>query len=157
MEKIPVTRIGLDRLEKELKLLQSVERPAVIEAIAEARAHGDLKENAEYAAAKDKQSFVEGRILELKAVTSRAEVIELDAITHMHISFGATVKLVDEETDAETIYQIVGDYEADINEGRISTSAPISRALIGKNIGDSVEVNSPKGLRYYEVLEIDYK
>lgn len=157
MEKIPMTALGLKRLEAELKQLKTVERPAVIEAIAEARAHGDLSENAEYSAAKEKQSFIEGRIKELEAVTSRAEVIDVEAMTHAHISFGATVKLVDEETEEEITYQIVGDYEADINEGRISTSAPIGRALIGKTEGVSVEVTTPKGLRYYEVLQVEYK
>lgn len=157
MDKIPMTAVGLKRLEDELRKLKTVERPAVIEAIAEARAHGDLSENAEYSAAKEKQSFIEGRLQELEAVISRAEVIDVEALTHTHISFGATVKLVDEETEEEITYQIVGDYEADINANLISTSAPIGRALIGKNQGASVEVITPKGARYYEVLEVEYK
>lgn len=157
MEKIPMTAVGLERLEKELKNLKTVERPNIIAAIAEARAHGDLSENAEYSAAKEKQSFIEGRIQELEAVTSRADVIDVGNLTHAHISFGATVRLVDEETDEELTYQIVGDYEADINRGLISTSAPIARALIGKKSGVSVEVNTPKGQRYYEVLQVEYK
>lgn len=157
MEKIPMTAVGLERLEKELKNLKTVERPNIIAAIAEARAHGDLSENAEYSAAKEKQSFIEGRIQELEAVTSRADVIDVENLTHAHISFGATVRLVDEETDEELTYQIVGDYEADINRGLISTSAPIARALIGKKSGVSVEVNTPKGQRFYEVLQVEYK
>ncbi len=157
MEKIPMTAVGLERLEKELKNLKTVERPNIIAAIAEARAHGDLSENAEYSAAKEKQSFIEGRIQELEAVVSRAEVIDVENLTHAHISFGATVRLVDEETEEELTYQIVGDYEADINRGLISTSAPIARALIGKKSGVSVEVNTPKGQRFYEVLQVEYK
>lgn len=157
MEKIPMTAVGLERLEKELKNLKTVERPNIIAAIAEARAHGDLSENAEYSAAKEKQSFIEGRIQELEAVTSRADVIDVGGLTHAHISFGATVRLVDEETEEELTYQIVGDYEADINRGLISTSAPIARALIGKKSGVSVEVNTPKGQRFYEVLQVEYK
>lgn len=157
MDRFPVTAGGLDRLEKELKQLKSVERPSVIQAIAEARAHGDLSENAEYDAAKEKQGFIEGRIKELEAVISRAEVIDVASQKHDHIVFGAHVKIVDEETDVETSYQIVGDYEANIDEGRIAMSAPIARALISKKVGDSVEVTTPKGLSYYEVLEIEYK
>ena len=157
MEKIPVTAIGYARLEKELKQLKTVERPAVIEAIAEARAHGDLKENAEYHAAKEKQSFIEGRIQELEAVVSRAEVIDVPALSGSNIKFGATVKLVDEDSEEEIVYQIVGDYEADIKRNLISTSAPIGQALIGKKKGDSVEVFTPKGTRFYEVLEVEFR
>jgi len=157
MERIPITKVGLDRLEKELRNLKTVERPAVIAAIAEARAHGDLSENAEYSAAKEKQSFIEGRIQELEAVISRAEVIEVESIRHAHITFGATVTMIDEESEEEICYQIVGDYEADITQRRISTSAPIARALIGKNVGVSVEVATPKGAKFYEVLKVEYK
>ncbi len=158
MEKIPMTAVGYARLEKELKNLKSVERPAIIEAIAEARAHGDLSENAEYHAAKEKQSFIEGRLQELEAVISRAEIIEVENFEgHEHIKFGATVTLVDEETDEEITYQIVGDYEADIKRNLISTSAPIGRALIGKKSGHNVEVATPKGTRFYEVLKVTYK
>jgi transcription elongation factor GreA len=157
MEKIPMTALGLERLEKEFKHLKTVERPNIIAAIAEARAHGDLSENAEYSAAKEKQSFIEGRIQELEAVISRAEVIDVASIKHEHISFGAHVSLVDEESEEEITYQIVGDYEADITRGLISTSAPISRALIGKKISQSVEVVTPKGVRFYEVLRVEYK
>ncbi len=151
-----MTQTGFTRLEKELKNLKSVERPAVIEAISEARAHGDLKENAEYHAAKEKQSFIEGRIQELEAVTSRAEIIDVKAMSGDVIKFGATVKLVDEETEEEIQYQIVGDYEADIKRNLISNSAPIGRALIGKKKGTSVEVLTPKGARFYEVLAVEY-
>lgn len=157
MDKIPMTELGFTRLEKELKNLKTVERPNIIEAIAEARAHGDLSENAEYSAAKEKQSFIEGRIMELEAIISRAEVIDVTEHAAEHIKFGATITLVDEETEDKTTYQIVGDYEADITRGLISNTAPIGRALIGKKSGESVEVNTPKGLRYYEVLKVEYK
>ena len=157
MEKIPMTELGYRRLEKELKQLKSVDRPAIIEAISEARAHGDLSENAEYHAAKEKQSFIEGRIKELESVVSRAEVIDVQEHAAEHIKFGATVTVVDEETEEEITYQIVGDYEADITQGRISNSAPIGRALIGKKKGTNVEVTTPKGLRYYEPLNVEYK
>ena len=157
MEKIPMTAAGFERLEKELKQLKTVDRPAVIEAISEARAHGDLKENAEYHAAKEKQSFIEGRLQELEAVISRAEIIDVKALKADNIKFGATVKLVDEDTEEKITYQIVGDYEADIKRNLISTSAPIGRALIGKKVGASVEVVTPKGARFYEVLEIIYQ
>ncbi len=156
MEKIPMTQTGYTRLEKELKNLKSVERPAIIEAISEARAHGDLKENAEYAAAKEKQSFIEGRIQELEAVISRAEIIDVAAMTGDSIKFGATVTVVDEDTEEKITYQIVGDYEADIKRNLISTSAPIGRALIGKKLGASVEVATPKGARFYEVVSVEY-
>ena len=152
-----MTAAGFQRLEKELKNLKSVERPAVIEAISEARAHGDLKENAEYHAAKEKQSFIEGRIQELEYVVSRADVIDVAAMTGDVIKFGATVKVVDEESEEELVYQLVSDPEADIKRGLISISAPIGRALIGKKQGTSVEVATPKGARFYEVLEVAFK
>ena len=157
MEKIPMTAAGYARLEKELKQLKMVERPAIIEAIAEARAHGDLKENAEYHSAKEKQSFIEGRLQELEAVVSRAEIIDVLALSGDTIKFGATVTLVDEETEEKITYQIVGDYEADINRRLISTSAPIGRALIGKKKGTTIEVTTPKGARFYEVLVVEFK
>jgi len=157
MEKIPMTAAGYQRLEAELKQLKTVERPAVIEAIAEARAHGDLKENAEYHAAKEKQSFIEGRLKELEAVVSLAEIIEVHTFTGEVIKFGATVTIVDEETEEEIVYQLVGDYEADIKRNLISISAPIGRALIGKKTSTSVEVATPKGARFYEVLKVEYK
>lgn len=156
MEKIPMTAVGYQRLEKELKQLKSVDRPAVIEAISEARAHGDLKENAEYHAAKEKQSFIEGRIQELEAVISRAEVIDVVALSGDSIKFGATVTVVDEESEEELTYQLVSDYEADITRGLISIAAPIGRALIGKKKDDSVEVVTPRGTRFYEVLNIAF-
>lgn len=152
-----MTQVGYDRLEKELKNLKTVERPAVIEAIAEARAHGDLKENAEYHAAKEKQSFIEGRLAELEAVISRAEIIDVKALSGDVVKFGATVTLIDEDTEEEISYQIVGDYEADINRRLISTSAPIGRALIGKKKGTSVEVHTPKGTRSYEIIEVIFQ
>ena len=152
-----MTAVGYERLEKELKNLKSVERPSVIAAISEARAHGDLKENAEYHAAKEKQSFIEGRIQELEAVISRAEIIDVAGMKgDANIKFGATVTVVDEDTEEKITYQIVGDYEADIKRNLISTSAPIGRALIGKKIGASVEVATPKGARFYEVLTVEY-
>lgn len=157
MDKIPMTESGHVRLEQEFRHLRSVERPAIIEAIAEARAHGDLSENAEYAAAKEKQSFIEGRIQELEAVLSRAEVIDVKALKSDTIKFGATVVVIDEESEEKLTYQIVGDYEADIKRGLISTSAPIARALIGKAAGVSVEVTTPKGLKYYEIVSVEYK
>lgn len=156
MEKIPMTAVGYARLEAELKQLKSIERPAVIAAISEARAHGDLKENAEYHAAKEKQSFIEGRLQELEAVISRAEIIDVKALTGEHIKFGATVTIVDEDTEEKITYQIVGDYEADIKRNLISTSAPIGRALIGKKTGASVEVATPKGARFYEIITVEY-
>lgn len=157
MEKIPMTAAGFQRLEKELRQLKQVERPAVIEAIAEARAHGDLKENAEYHAAKEKQSFIEGRLQELEAVVSRAEIIDVAALSGETIKFGATVTVVDEDSEEEITYQLVGDYEADINRQLISISAPIGRALIGKKQGSNIEVITPKGTRFYEVLAVEFK
>lgn len=156
MDKMPITRAGLTRLEDELRNLKTVERPNVIKAIAEARAHGDLSENAEYHAARERQSFIEGRILELEACISRADVIEIAEMDGETVKFGATVKVVDEETDEEATYQIVGEYEANLESGLISVTAPIARALIGKTAGDSVEVNTPKGVRYYEILSVKF-
>lgn len=144
-------------LSAELHDLKKVQRPAVIEAIAEARAHGDLSENAEYHAAREQQSFIEGRIEELEAVTSRAQVIDPSTLSGDTVKFGATVTIVDEDTDEEKTFQIVGDYDADSDEGRLSISAPIARALIGKGEGDSVEVNTPKGKVFYEILSVAYK
>lgn len=157
MEKMPITRNGLVRMEEELRHLKTVERPNIIKAIAEARAHGDLSENAEYSAARERQSFIEGRILELEANISRADVIDVKDMSGDTVKFGATVRVVDEDTDEESTYQIVGDYEANLEAGLISVSAPIARALIGKKQGDSIEVNTPRGTRYYEILAIDYK
>lgn len=156
MEKFPLTKKGFLRLEQELKNLKGVERPNVIAAIAEARSHGDLSENAEYSAAKEKQSFIEGRIQELEAVVSRAQVIDPSEIGGDVIRFGATVAVVDVDTDKENKYQIVGDYEADINENRISLSSPLAKALIGKEVGDEVEYIAPGGKKTFEILEISY-
>ena len=157
MEKIPMTQQGFDALEGELKNLKSVERPAVIEAIAEARAHGDLSENAEYHAARERQSFIEGRIQELEAVISAADVINPATLSGDTVKFGARVLIVDEDTDVEMTYQLVGHYEANADEGKISLKAPIARALIGKAIGDSVEVKTPQGAKMYEILEVVYE
>ena len=155
MEKIPMTRAGNTALDRELKLLKSVERPAVIKSIAEAREHGDLSENAEYHAAREKQSFIEGRIKEIESLLSRAEVIDTAKLSGT-IKFGATVTLVDEESEEEKTYQIVGEAEADIERGLLNIRSPLARALIGKDEGDSVEVRTPGGDRSYEVLSIRY-
>ena len=157
MDQIPVTKIGFETLSKELEHLKKVARPEVIESIAAAREHGDLKENAEYHAAREQQSFIEGRIKELEAVTGRAQVIDPTTLSGKTIKFGATVTIVDEETDEETTYQIVGDYESDMEKGKLSISAPVARALIGKSEGDSVPVRTPKGKRDYEILTVEYK
>ncbi|HCP80715.1 MAG TPA: transcription elongation factor GreA [Octadecabacter sp.] len=153
MEKIPLTRAGFDKLDAELKHLKSVERPTIIRAIADAREHGDLSENAEYHSAKEKQSFIEGRVKELEGVISLADVIDVSKLSGA-IKFGAHVTLVDEDTDVETTYQVVGEYEADIENGRLNMKSPIARALIGKEEGDSVEVRTPGGVKSYEVLSI---
>ncbi|MEZ7813256.1 MAG: transcription elongation factor GreA [Paracoccaceae bacterium] len=155
MEKIPMTRGGHSALDAELKQLKSVERPAVIRAIAEAREHGDLSENAEYHAAREKQSFIEGRVKELESLLSYAEIIDPSKFSGT-IKFGATVTLVDEDTDEERTYQIVGEPEADIEKGMLNIRSPLARALIGKNKGDSVEVKTPGGQRNYEVVEIKF-
>ncbi|MDO8883260.1 MAG: transcription elongation factor GreA [Pseudotabrizicola sp.] len=155
MEKIPMTRGGYDALDEELKILKSVERPAVIRAIAEAREHGDLSENAEYHSAREKQSFIEGRIKELEGILSLAEVIDPTKLSGS-IKFGATVVLVDEDTDEEKKYQIVGETEADIERGLLNIRSPLARALIGKDEGDSVEVKTPGGDRSYEVVSVRY-
>ncbi|MFT5630266.1 MAG: transcription elongation factor GreA [Gammaproteobacteria bacterium] len=155
MEKIPLTKPGFDKLDAELKHLKSVERPAIIRAISEAREHGDLSENAEYHSAKEKQSFIEGRVKELEGIISLANVIDLTRLSGT-IKFGAKVNLVDEDTDAEQSYQIVGEYEANIEKGLLNIKSPLARALIGKDEGDSVEVRTPGGVRSYEILSISY-
>ena len=155
MEKIPMTRRGFDALDAELKQLKTVDRPAIIRDIAEAREHGDLSENAEYHAAREKQGFIEGRIKELEGLLSLAEVIDPSKLAGP-IKFGATVTIVDEDTDEEKTYQIVGDQEADVKQGRISISSPIARALIGKEVGDSIEVNAPGGSKAYEILAVTW-
>ena len=155
--KIPITLAGFNQLQEEIKVLKTVDRPAIIQAIATARDHGDLKENAEYHAARERQSFIEGRVMELEDKLSRVDVIDPAKMTGNVIKFGATVTLVDEETEEKITYQIVGDYEADINRRLISTSAPIGRALIGKKKGTTIEVTTPKGARFYEVLVVEFK
>ena len=156
MEKVPMTAAGYVRLQEELKHLKSVERPAVIRAIAEAREHGDLSENAEYHAARERQSFIEGRVIELEDRISRAEVIDVSQLSGDSIKFGATVRLTDEDTEAETTYQIVGQDESDIRSGRLSVTAPLARGLIGKTVGDVVEVTTPNGSKSYEIIEIQF-
>ncbi len=156
IDKFPMTPKGLTALEEELKDLKSVQRPNVIEAIAEARAHGDLSENAEYHAAREQQSFIEGRIQELEAVISKAQVIDPAGFDGDTVKFGAHVCIVDEDTDQEDTFQIVGEYEADTEKKKLSMTAPVSRALIGKSVGDSVEVKTPKGSKHYEILSVAF-
>ena len=157
MIKVPMTNAGFEKLKEELRWRQQDERPRIIEAIAEARAHGDLSENAEYHAAKEAQSLNEGRVAELEDLIARAEVIDVSKLGGEKIKFGATVTLIDEETDEEKTYQIVGDQEADVKAGRISISSPIARALIGKQVGETIEVNAPGGARGYEVLRVAWQ
>ncbi|WP_022727602.1 transcription elongation factor GreA [Fodinicurvata sediminis] len=155
-EKVPMTASGYARLEEELRHLRSVARPEVIKAIAEAREHGDLSENAEYHAARERQSFIEGRVAELEDKISRAQVIEPSKLSGDTVMFGATVDVADEDTDQESTFQIVGETEAEVKEGRIAVTSPLARALIGKQEGDSVEVTTPKGAKAYEILKIRY-
>ena len=155
MEKIPLTQQGFNKLDEELKRLKSKERPAVIRAIAEAREHGDLSENAEYHAARESQSHIEGRIKDLEAVISRANVIDPKALSGS-IKFGATVRLIDEDTEDEKIFQIVGEPEANIEQNLLNMQAPLARALIGKEPGDGVEVKTPGGTKSYEILEVKF-
>jgi len=155
MEKIPFTPQGLETIKEELAHLKGHGRQAVINAIAEAREHGDLSENAEYHAAREKQSFIEGRITELEDVTSRAEVIDATKLSGEKVTFGTSVGVADEDTDEESIFHIVGPYEADINRGLVSTSSPIAKGLIGKSVGDSAEVHTPGGVKSYEIISIE--
>jgi transcription elongation factor GreA len=155
MEKIPITRAGFTALDAELKTLKTKDRPAIIRAISEAREHGDLSENAEYHSAREKQSFIEGRIKELEGVISLANVIDPKTLSGA-IKFGATVTIVDEDTDKERTYQIVGEPEASLENGRLNVKSPIARALIGKEEGDSIEVRTPGGVKSYEVLSIKF-
>ncbi len=152
-----MTAGGFQALTEELRQRQQVERQRIIQAIAEARAHGDLSENAEYHSAKEQQSLNEGRIAELEDKVSRAEVIDISKLSGSTIKFGATVKLIDDDTEEEKVYQIVGDSEADVKGGKVSISSPIARALIGKKTGDSIEVNTPGGGKSYEILEVAYR
>ena len=151
-----MTAPGLLRLEDELRQLKSAERPAIIRAIAEARTHGDLSENAEYHTARERQSFIEGRIAELEEIVSSAEVIDPSMLSGDQVKFGAHVRLVDEENDREATYQIVGMHEADIKQGRLSVSSPLAKALIGKKTGDTVSVPAPGGDKTYEILSVRF-
>jgi transcription elongation factor GreA len=157
MERVPMTTEGFKSLETELQRLKSEERPRIIQAIAEARAHGDLSENAEYHAAKEAQGMNEARVADLEDRLSRADVIDTSKLSGKTVKFGATVTLVDEDTDEKVKYKIVGDLEADVRAGKISISSPIARALIGKAKGDSAEVTTPKGARSYEILKVEWK
>ncbi|MGO9675118.1 MAG: transcription elongation factor GreA [Methylocella sp.] len=157
MDKFPMTAAGHLALEDELKRRQQIERPRIIQAIAEARSHGDLSENAEYHSAKEAQSLNEGRIAELEDKLSRAEVIDISKLSGSTVMFGATVTLVDEDTEEEKTYQIVGENEADVKSGRVSITSPTARALIGKKVGDSVEVNTPGGGKSYEILKVAFR
>ena len=152
-----MTGEGYNRLQDELKRLKSIDRPAIIKAIAEARTHGDLSENAEYHAARERQSFIEGRVMELEDKISRAEVIDVSKLSGTLVKFGARVTLADEETDEEQTFQIVGEDEADIKQGRLSVTSPLARALIGKSKGDSVEVSTPRGAKSYEVVTVAFE
>jgi transcription elongation factor GreA len=156
VQKFPMTAAGLQRLEDELRHLKSAERPTIIRAIAEARSHGDLSENAEYHAARDRQSFIEGRIAELEDIVASAEVIDPSTLSGDNVKFGAHVWVVDEETEKESTYQIVGAHEADIKNGQISISSPLAKALIGRKVGDTVSVPAPSGDRSYEILGVKY-
>ena len=157
MDKVPMTTAGYAALEQELKTRQQEERPRIIQAIAEARSHGDLSENAEYHAAKESQSLNEGRIAELEDKLSRAEVIDVTKLSGGTVKFGATVTLVDEDTEEKKVFQIVGEAEADVKSGKVSITSPTARALIGKKTGDSVEVNTPGGGKSYELLDVAFR
>ena len=157
MQKIPMTAEGHKALDAELKHLKTVERPAVIAAISEAREHGDLSENAEYHAAKERQGWIEGRVQELEDKIARAQVIDVSKMSGSQVKFGATVTVVDEDTDQESTYKIVGDDEADVKSGKISLSSPIARAMINKEEGDVIEVNAPGGVKSYEILKVEWK
>ncbi|MGZ3315418.1 MAG: transcription elongation factor GreA [Caulobacteraceae bacterium] len=156
MEKVPMTGEGYQALDEELKRLKSVERPSVIAAIAEARSHGDLSENAEYHAAKERQGWIEGRIAEIEDKMARAQVIDVSKLSGAQVKFGATVSVVDEDTEEEARYQIVGEHEADVRSGKVSIASPIARAMIGKESGDVVEVNTPGGVKAYEILKVEW-
>ncbi|MBY0448865.1 MAG: transcription elongation factor GreA [Hyphomonadaceae bacterium] len=154
MEKVPMTAEGYAALDAELKRLKTEERPAVIQAIAEARSHGDLSENAEYHAAKERQSFIEGRVAELEDKLARAQVIDVSRLSGAAVKFGATVTLLDEDSNEEAVYKIVGEDEADVRAGKVSITSPVARALIGKEEGDVVEVSAPGGAKSYEILKV---
>ncbi|MCP5322539.1 MAG: transcription elongation factor GreA [Candidatus Paracaedibacteraceae bacterium] len=156
MEKLPMTREGFEKLQAELKQLKTIDRHEVIKAIASARELGDLSENAEYHAARERQGFIEGRIAELEDKLARADVIDVKLLNGTSVKFGATVKLTDEDTDETVTYQIVGDDESNLSRGKISLSSPLAKALIGKEIGDSVDVRTPGGVKSYEVIEVAF-
>jgi transcription elongation factor GreA len=156
MEKVPMTVGGYQTLDEELKRLKTIERPAVIAAIAEARSHGDLSENAEYHAAKERQGWIEGQIAEIEDKIARAQVIDVSKLSGKQVKFGATVSVIDEDTEDEARYQIVGEHEADVKSGRISVSSPLSRAMIGKEVGEVVEVNTPGGVKAYEITKVEW-
>ncbi len=155
-DRVPITAEGLGIVQEELRHLKSVARPEVIRAIAQAREHGDLSENAEYHAARERQSFIEGRLAELEDSVARSEVIDVGALSGKTVKFGATVTVVDEDTEKKLTYQIVGEMEADIKSGRLAITAPLARALIGKEVGDSVEVITPKGEKAYEIVKVKF-
>ena len=157
LTKVPMTVEGAERLRKELEQLKKVDRPRIVKAIAEAREHGDLKENAEYHAAKERQGWIEGQIAEIEDKISRAQVIDVSKLSGDQVKFGATVTVVDEDTEEEGRYQIVGEHEADVKQGKISVASPLSRAMIGKETGDVVEVNTPGGVKAYEILKVEWK
>jgi transcription elongation factor GreA len=157
MEKVPMTAEGYRVLDDQLKQLKSVERPSVISAISEAREHGDLSENAEYHAAKERQGWIEGQIADIEDKISRAQVIDVSKLNGDQVMFGATVTVVDEDTEEESRYQIVGEHEADVKAGKISIASPIARSLISKEVGDVVEVNTPGGVKAYEILKVEWK
>jgi transcription elongation factor GreA len=156
MEKVPMTAEGFHALDEELKRLKTQQRPAVIAAIAEARQHGDLSENAEYHAAKERQGWIEGRIAEIEDKIARAQVIDVSKLSGAQVKFGATVSVVDEDTEEKARYQIVGEHEADVRSGKVSIASPIARAMIGKESGDVVEVNTPGGVKAYEILKVEW-
>jgi len=156
VERFPISREGMNKLELELKNLRNVERVNVIKSIAEARAHGDLSENAEYHAAREKQGFIEAKIFELEDKISRAEIIDVAQVRGEEIKYGALIKLFDEEKDSEIFYKIVSEYEADVSKGLISITSPLAKALIGKKVNESLEFNTPKGMKYYQIMSVDY-
>ena len=156
VERFPISKEGMNKLEIELNNLRFVERPNIIKSISEARAHGDLSENAEYHAAKEKQGFIEAKISELEDKISRAEIIDISQVRGEQVKYGASIRLLDEDTEKEITYKIVSEYEADVSKGMISITSPLSKALIGKKVNESLEFNTPKGIRYYKILSVDY-
>jgi transcription elongation factor GreA len=156
VERFPISKEGMNKLEIELNNLRFIERPNIIKSISEARAHGDLSENAEYHAAKEKQGFIEAKISELEDKISRAEIIDVSQVRGEQVQYGASIRLLDEDTEKEIAYKIVSEYEADVSKGMISITSPLSKALIGKKVNESLEFNTPKGIRYYKILSVDY-